>query len=110
MRFAVVMLLVACGTQRRGEPIAGPLPLDGQAVRGQQVFMAQCNGCHPGGEAGVGPAITNAPPPVWVQRVQVRLGAGAMPAFGRTEVSGTDLDAVAAYLHTLKHHRPPDSE
>ncbi len=102
----VLLLLLACGSQRRGEPLVGPLPLSGEAVRGREVFMANCHSCHPGGEAGLGPTITASPSPVWLQRQQVRLGAGAMPAFGKSEISPEDLDAMASFLRALRHHRP----
>jgi mono/diheme cytochrome c family protein len=102
----VLCALVGCGSARRGEPVAGPLALSEEGRRGQIVFMVHCEQCHPGGEAGLGPALTNTPPPVWLQRQQVRLGAGSMPAFGRDELAPDDLDALADYLRALRRHRP----
>ena len=57
------VLLMGCGSSRRGEPFVGPLALES----------------HPGGEAGVGPAFTNKPLPMFLVRAQVRYGLGAMP-------------------------------
>jgi len=61
------VLLTGCGSSRRGEPFVGPLALES----------------HPGGEAGVGPAFTNKPLPMFLVRAQVRYGLGAMPTFTR---------------------------
>lgn len=106
MRYAWLALLVACGSQRRGQPIAGPMELSAEEAQGQRTFMESCHQCHPGGEAGLGPTLTSSPTPVWLQRQQVRLGAGAMPAFGPQELPKQELDALAAYLRALKKHKP----
>ena len=97
--------LVGCGSARRGEPLVGPVPITSPAVvRGQQVFMADCHQCHPGGEAGLGPAINYKPLPGFLIRLQVRNGLGAMPAFPSQELSPGDLDALIAYLKALRQH------
>jgi mono/diheme cytochrome c family protein len=98
-----LFVLLACGSQRRGEPIVGPLSLTPEEERGRAVYMVHCQGCHPGGEAGLGPTLTKSPAAVWMQRQQIRLGAGQMPAFGRDEIPKDDLDALCAFLKTLKH-------
>ena len=110
MRRWIALLLVGCGSARRGEPVAGPLALSEDAQRGHVVFDTWCEQCHPGGEAGIGPALTNVPTPVWLQRRQVRLGAGAMPAFGEDQIPPDDLDALADYLRALRRHRPDREE
>lgn len=107
----LLLLLVGCGSQRRGEAIVGPLALaEAEAVQGRMVFMKRCESCHPGGEAGLGPALTNSPAPVWLAMSQVRIGAGAMPAFGKDQISPDDLSALAAWLRALKRHRPVDTD
>ncbi len=53
-------------------------------TRGEQVFLSNCNGCHPGGGAGIGPARNNRPIPESLVRSQVRNGRGIMPAFPGT--------------------------
>ena len=104
---AVVLVLCvsACSSPRRGEPIAGPLRLDSeQAARGRQVFMIYCHKCHPGGEAGLGPALNNKPLPGVLLKAQVRAGLGAMPGFSRDLLSGEQLDDLVVYLKALRKH------
>ena len=98
-------LLAGCAGRYGGEPIAGPLALSPEETRGRVVYAQHCQQCHPGGEAGLGPSIVGNPVPVWLQRQQVRLGAGAMPAFGRAEIPRDDLAAVSSYVRALKRHR-----
>jgi mono/diheme cytochrome c family protein len=72
---------------------------------GERVFMAQCQQCHPGGAAGLGPAINNKPLPAFLIRYQVRRGLGAMPEFDEAVISDADLDALVAYLQELRRQR-----
>ena len=75
-------MLAGCATSRREEPLFGPLPLsDPKLVAGRQVFMANCYECHPGGSAGLGPALNLKPLPGSLVRARVRKGIGGMPAF-----------------------------
>jgi|SRR5579884_633623 len=97
--------MAACGSARRGEPIAGPIVLTTETARhGQVVFMRNCYQCHPGGEAGLGPAINNKPLPQFLIRYQIRHGFGAMPAFTEDQLSSTDLTALLEYLQALRRH------
>jgi mono/diheme cytochrome c family protein len=99
------MLVAGCGSSRRGEPIVGPVTLESRGIqRGQTNFMKHCHQCHPGGEAGLGPALTNKPLPTFLVRAQVRYGLGAMPAFTREDLPDEDLDDLLDYLAALKHH------
>ena len=101
---ASVLILGACSA-RRGEPLYGPLNISDPAIaHGQQVFMRECHQCHPGGEAGLGPAINNKPLPGFLIRFQVRNGLGAMPAFSDDEISSTELDELLEYLKALRSH------
>ena len=87
--------------------MAGPLPLDDpQVERGRVVFMEKCQACHPGGEAGLGPALNDKPLPGFVKRFQVRHGLGAMPAFPEEEIGDDELDDLLAYLAALRRHGP----
>lgn len=100
---ALLLFVMGCGSARRGEPIVGPLPLTSAQIRaGQVLFMKHCQQCHPGGEAGLGPALTNKPLPDFLMRIQVRQGFGAMPAFPEKEVSAEQLDDLLAYLKELR--------
>lgn len=97
--------LSGCGSARRGAPIQPPLELsDPHRLQGQQVFMRYCNGCHPRGEAGIGLALNNKPLPGFLIRFQVRRGWGAMPGFSDEIISDDDLDALVAYMKTLRRH------
>jgi mono/diheme cytochrome c family protein len=105
LAFSIVALLVltACHSTRRGEPITGLLQIsDPTVARGRVVFFRNCHQCHPGGEAGLGPSLNNKPAPVFLMKTQVRLGLGAMPSFNKEQISPDDLDALMAYLIRLR--------
>lgn len=97
------LLLCYCGTARRGEPVFAPVTLaTEEAVQGQVVFDTYCHKCHPGGEAGLGPAINNKPLPGFMIKFQVRNGVGVMPAFKEEVISDEELNNIVAYLKTLR--------
>lgn len=99
------ILLVGCGSARRGAPVQPPLEHeDADQTRGEAVFMRVCNGCHPGGEAGLGPGLNNKLLPGFLIKFQVRNGLGVMPAFSREVISPEELDDLVSYLVTLRHH------
>lgn len=101
----VVTAVAACGSARRGEPVAGPMPpLSAAEAHGERVFMTYCHQCHPKGENGLGPAINNKPLPEFLMRFQVRQGLGAMPAFSDDAIDARDLDGLMAYLKVLRRH------
>lgn len=103
----LAVLLTACGTARRGIPVAGPMEIPSEQVAvGERVFMKNCNSCHPRGEGGVGPAINNKPLPGFLIAFQVRHGLGAMPDFDEEQISDHELDAVVAYLKYLRSREP----
>jgi mono/diheme cytochrome c family protein len=96
-------LLSACGPARRSEPLKGAVTInDPRAAHGRLVFMAKCNHCHPGGEAGLGPALNDKPLPEFLIKTQIRMGLGAMPSFSPNEISDADADAVIAYLKLIR--------
>lgn len=98
-----ISLISACGSARRSEPIKGSVQVtDPRAERGRIVFMGKCNHCHPGGEAGLGPAINDKPLPEFLIKIQVRTGLGAMPSFPPHEISDADVDAVIAYMKEIR--------
>src|SRR5438045_9618956 len=97
-------LLAGCGPARRSEPLKGAARIgDPEVARGRVVFMNRCNRCHPGGEAGLGPALNDKPLPQFVTKMQIRQGLGAMPAFPATQLSDADMNAVVAYVRTIRH-------
>ena len=104
-------LLAACATARRGEPLAGPLlTTEASQDRGRIVFMQNCYKCHPGGEAGLGPAINDRPWPARFKRFKIRHAAGGMPAFDTVRLPDKDLDDLMAYLAALRKHSENDQE
>ena len=99
----LLLLLSYCGTARRGAPVFAPVTLASQeAVRGQVVYDTYCHKCHPGGEAGLAPAINNKPLPGFLIRFQVRNGVGLMPAFKDKVISDEELDNLLAYMKELR--------
>jgi mono/diheme cytochrome c family protein len=101
---AVLPLVMGCAL-RHSEPFAGPLALNPKQARGQRVYMVQCQQCHPGGEGGLGPSLSDKPAPPFAIKAQVRAGAGAMPAFSEEKISGDDVDALVDYMLARRHHR-----
>lgn len=107
MRKALLLaaLSLAACSARRGEPLEGSLDdSDPEVRRGRIVFMAKCHKCHPGGDAGLGPALNNKPLPEFLVRYQTRHGAGAMPAFDADEIPDAQLGEIAAYLKALRRN------
>lgn len=101
---AIGSVTLSCSA-RRGEPIKGPLPIASVEIgNGQKTFMRECQQCHPGGEAGLGPAINNKPLPGFMIRLQVRNGLGAMPAFSQSEISTKEMDDLLEFLKALRRH------
>lgn len=99
---AVSAALAACSA-RRGEPFKEALDVsDPRVARGETVYMSKCNKCHPGGDAGLGPALNNKPMPGFVIHYQTRNGAGAMPAFDEEEIPDGDLADLTSYLKALR--------
>ncbi|HYO08176.1 MAG TPA: cytochrome c [Tepidisphaeraceae bacterium] len=104
---AGALLAPGCASARRDEPLVGPVELPTPELRmGQQVFMRHCYQCHPGGRAGVGPALNNKPLPAALIKTQVRQGLGEMPAFGTDILRETEVDAVADYMIALRQNKP----
>jgi mono/diheme cytochrome c family protein len=100
---AIAPLLYGCGAERRGQPEAPAIrPDNPREVRGERLFHRWCYQCHPGGEAGLGPAINDRPLPHGAIRLQIRKGVGAMPAFGDDLLSDRDVTAILAYLDEMK--------
>jgi mono/diheme cytochrome c family protein len=95
----VALSAIACGAGRQSEPIQQtPTPLDARELAGQRVYMRDCNGCHPQGAGGLGPALNDKPVPAAAIKLQVRQGMGAMPAFAESEISAEELDQLVAFL------------
>ncbi|MBI5644449.1 MAG: cytochrome c [Deltaproteobacteria bacterium] len=94
-----------CGSARRGVPISGPMDTsEARISRGEKIFKTHCSQCHPGGEAGVGPALNNKWLPGFLLKMQVRKGYGAMPSFPAGHLSDSELDDLVSYMKALRRH------
>ncbi len=102
-----VVVIAACGPQRRSDPLRGRLiVLDSTVALGEQLFSRECQSCHPRGERGLGPALNDKPLPEWAIALQVRQGYGAMPAFSPDDLSDAELNAVISYLKAVRNAVP----
>lgn len=103
-------LAVACGGSESGTEGEGSAggedlsafegPITGDPAAGAEVFANFCEGCHPGGSAGVGPDLhgrTDSPAEI---RALIRHGEDRMPAFGPDQISDEDLENVLAHLRS----------
>jgi mono/diheme cytochrome c family protein len=77
---------------------------DAGVVNGEKAFMKHCDKCHPGGEAGLGPAVNSNPAPQFIKRFQMRHGLGVMPSFTGEEISKSDLQDISKYLKALRSY------
>lgn len=103
---ALAPALAACGNSRRGGPATGPVAITSDALsKGRHVFMRNCYQCHPGGQAGLGPAINNKPLAGFMIHTQVRQGVGAMPGFSEKEISDEDLEHLIDYIQELRRKK-----
>lgn len=95
----------ACSSPRSAT-IDGPLPgvtaLTDPLARGRVAFQFHCDRCHPGGEAGLGPALIDKPLPGWLMKIQVRQGLGAMPSIPEEELGDAALDDVVAWIKAVR--------
>lgn len=96
---ALALAAIGCGASRQSPELqAVPPRLDDEQLAGQRVYMRDCNGCHPQGAAGLGPALNDKPVPAAAIKLQVRQGVGAMPSFSEQEISAQELDALIAFM------------
>ncbi len=99
----IVLVFTYCGTARRGTPMFTPIATENPAVAsGEKIYMSYCQKCHPGGTAGLAPAINNKPVPGFAIRFQIRNGLGMMPAFKEDVISDKEMDDLMAYINKLR--------
>lgn len=98
--------LHGCTTGKTQPRVGLPPVPTGQIAQGQHVFDQHCNQCHPGGRAGVGPALRNKDLPPALIKTQVRTGGGKMPAFSEHHISDKELNALIAYVEWLQRQTP----
>lgn len=110
----VVASAAGCMQQVRGQVLDEGPKIDSPALaRGQRIFMKQCNMCHPGTLAGLGPTLQILLPEAMIKTI-VRTGPGTkaakglvppMPAFGPDQISDAELDDLVAYLKAARAAR-----
>ena len=98
-----VGLQAACSS-RHSEPLTQKTfyARNADVANGEELYMKHCDKCHPGGEAGLGPAVNSNPAPQFVKRFQMRHGLGVMPSFKGPEIPKSDLRDISKYLKALK--------
>lgn len=94
----LISLLAACSQKVIPPSGSTKTSLNENALKGQKVFMENCNRCHPGGMSGLGPAIINKPLPSFLIKFQVRNGLGVMPSFHKDHLSKEELNNVITYI------------
>lgn len=94
--------LTGCADARRPNTVpAQTLRRNPRLAEGQRVFMQNCNQCHVGGAAGLGPSLNDKRLPAFLLKFQVRHGLGQMPGFGPRRISDSQLDDLARYVRYL---------
>jgi mono/diheme cytochrome c family protein len=100
---ALVSGAVGCQTARRAPTVGSQASTgDPKIERGRVAFFKYCHQCHPGGEGGLGPGLSDKPFPAFLLKTQVRLGLGVMPAFHRQSLPSEQLDDLIAYIKSLR--------
>lgn len=104
----LVTLMGACSSGSGGsttainvEAFEYPM-VSSNAADGELVYATFCDGCHPNGMEGDGPAIVGDMLTPAQMRWRVRSGEGGMPAFGTNKISKKELDDLLAYTATFQ--------
>lgn len=93
---------VPAATKPAAQPAASPAASQGNVAAGKAFFDQNCNGCHPSGSRGAGPALKERNLSADLIRTQVRKGGGGMPAFSSSQISDQQLNELVAYVQSLK--------
>ncbi|MEE8471889.1 MAG: cytochrome c [Dehalococcoidia bacterium] len=86
-------------------PTLPPTPTAPEVSSGTQAFQSRCDMCHPGGGAGMGPALRGLDRGTFTR--VVREGKGAMFAFTPSRLSEKELESIYAYLQGLTGETAP---
>jgi mono/diheme cytochrome c family protein len=81
-------------------------------MAGRSVYAQLCDACHPGGGAGLGPALTG---PAFTAAYGddaalaaiIRQGTSGMPAFPESRISDEELDDLIAFIRALGEASQP---
>jgi mono/diheme cytochrome c family protein len=88
---ALVIGGAAVASQKLGQPQSERAP--------QEIYAKTCGYCH---GRNVGPVIRGRALPAAAVALQVRHGQNGMPAFRPTEITNSELDALAKWISTSK--------
>ncbi|MFL6579634.1 MAG: c-type cytochrome [Burkholderiales bacterium] len=102
---AGAMVLAACSSPRKSEPIAPPLKLTDAQLQGRLLYDRYCYKCHTEGEGGLGPSLNEKPLPGFAMKFQIRHGLGTMPAFPPQRLSDESVDQIVEYLAALRANK-----
>jgi ubiquinol-cytochrome c reductase cytochrome c subunit len=88
--------------------LPGDLPAvgEGDAARGQEVYVRNCAACHgAAGDGGISGANVRVPPLIGLDGIAIaqgtRVGPFEMPAFDAAVLDDGDIDDMVAYLHAV---------
>jgi ubiquinol-cytochrome c reductase cytochrome c subunit len=88
-----------------GPPVPDVDPAAGSVADGQELFTANCSGCHAiSGRGGVvvgaeAPELTDSTPTQVAEAI--RVGPYVMPAFNREQLSDDDVNSIARYVEDV---------
>jgi mono/diheme cytochrome c family protein len=101
LTFGLLVAVAACKGPTAETNTIEPIRLSSnEAEEGQVLFMRFCHSCHPNGDAGLGPSLHGFRHLSPAVHMQIRVGAGEMPAF-HEELDSDDVDAILAFLRQL---------
>jgi len=92
-----------------GPAIPAVDPALGTVQAGGQLFRENCAACH--GWGGTGGELTDRPIPALTEATPtqiaeaIRIGPSEMPIFGSDALTNREVDAIAAYVASMKHPR-----
>ena len=100
--------LASAPTQLAIPTLASPpvAQASGDASVGKATFLKTCFGCHPNGNAAIGPALYGAAfaaryPDNAALEAVIRGGRGGMPAFNSSQLTDDDLANIIAYVRAI---------
>jgi len=102
---AGAMLVAACSSPRKSEPIAPQLKLTDAQLQGRLLYDRYCYKCHTEGEGGLGPSLNEKPLPGFAMKFQIRHGLGTMPAFPPERLSDESVEQIVDYLAALRGNK-----
>src|SRR4051812_6467755 len=105
--FIGIIFMMSCSARRVGKEWDMSETSDPVLKEGRLVFKNNCQRCHPGGEAGVGPPLNAIHLPGFLLKARVRsraflLWTGRMPSFDKHEISKKELRSLVYFLKEME--------